>query len=323
MMKLTRSEIEKCVRYVHAALVQDGKIQLSEDVVELLTEGYHDQSTVSMPLKPQEHGIVTLTRPKSTALFADRVWSVGNPPEDPAITFGWEVPRDVRWRALLDLGVLQAESDGSLHEIENAPREATLDFMAYLGDLSRDMATDYRLRGANVAPLYGSTEARDAEYRSGDQGVVVAIADGVMVVNEDALVWDQVKEFRLDSTARTTYRRFIHWLDKEMSGKPAAFVADEIATRLERYEWALRKHGVETVTGALERTINPDMIAGASVVGATLQLLMNQPVWALLASGGLVLGGAALSLSRVALARKDIAMNHREIAYVHQVKTRF
>jgi len=172
-------------------------------------------------------------------------------------------------------------------------------------------------------PLYGSTEARDAEYRSGDYGVIIAIADNVMVVNEDSLKWDQVKEFRLDTVARKAYRRFIHWLDKEMSGKPAVFVADEIATRLDRYTWALQKHGIETVTGVLDRTIKPATIASASALGVTLQFFMNQPIWSLLASGGLLLGSAALSLSKVALARKDIEMNHTEIAYVHQVKTRF
>jgi|GEM_PF-4540841 len=150
-MKLTRSEIEEYVRYVHAALVQDGKIRLSEDVTESLIEDYLEQSSVSMPLKPQEHGIITLTRPKSTALFADRVWSVGNPPEDPAITFGWEVPRDVRWRALFDLAILQAEKDGSIKEIEKG-KEVTPGFIAWLGDMSREMAAEYRLRGANVAP---------------------------------------------------------------------------------------------------------------------------------------------------------------------------
>ena len=195
--------------------------------------------------------------------------------------------------------------------------------MGFCEDQSLEMASDYLKNGMNVVPLYDSTEARDSEYKSGDQGVIVAIANGIIVVDEDSLNWEQVREFRCDNIARTNYRRFIHWLDKEMIGKPTAFVADEISSRIEKYTWALRKHGIKTIIGALEQTIKPSMIASATTVGASLQYFLNQPIYSLLASGGLLLGSVVLSISKVALSQKDIAMSHREINYVHQVKTRF
>lgn len=322
-MKLSRAEIEECVRYVHAGLTQEGKIHLPVDVVDDLTETYHKQSVTSLPLRPCEQAIVTITRPKSAALFADRVWSVGNPEEDSEVTFGWEVPMDVRWRALFDLGVMEAEADGSISEIRSAPGEATESFVTWLGEVSRDLAADYRRRGANVSPLYDSAAARDAEYKAGDQPVILAIVDGVMVVDENALAWDQVLEFRRDSEARVAYRRLVHWLDGELIGKSAVFIADEIAARLERYDWAVRKHGIETLAGTLERMVDPRLLTGASAVAAAMQFVVSQPMWSLMAAGGLLIGGAALSAGRVALARKDITMGHREIAYVHDVKRRF
>ena len=75
--------------------------------------------------------------------------------------------------------------------------------------------------------------------------------------------------------------------------------------------------------GALERLVAPGLLTGASAVGAAMQFVMSQPVWSLMAAGGLLIGGAALSLGKVALARKDITMGHREIAYVHDIKRRF
>ena len=143
---------------------------------------------------------------------------------------------------------------------------------------------------------------------------------GRRIVDEDRLAWEQVQEFRRDARAHSAYRMFVHWLDGEMVGKPATFVADEIAARLERYDWALRKHGIETVTGALERTIQPGLLAGASAVGASLQFITTQPVWSLLAAGSFVVGGACLSLAKVLLARKDVELAHREIAYVQHAK---
>lgn len=321
-MKLTLTEIEDCVRYVYHGLSQEGKIHLPENVVQQLTEEYQVQSRIALPLEPHERAIVSLTEPKSAALFADRVWSVGRPPEDANLTFGWEVAYDVRWRALFDLGVMESEADGTLHEIESAS-PASPGFMKWLGSVSRELAANYRIRGANVSPLYDSAAARDAEYKLGDRAVLLAIADGVMVVDEDALAWEQVRQFRQDAEARASYRRFLHWLDREMVGKSTAFIADEISIRQDRYIRALRKHGIETVVGALERAISPGMLASASAAGAAVQFVMNQPIWSLLAAGGLALGSGAISLAKVALSREDIEHANQEISYVQAIKRRF
>lgn len=124
MMKLAETEIEDCVRYVHAILTQQGTIELQPEIIGRLTRSYYEQAVLTPPLDSQEQGIVTLARPKAAALFADRVWSVGNPGEDPNITFGWEVPSDIRWRAMFDLTWIDLEGRGGTEEILNAPREA-------------------------------------------------------------------------------------------------------------------------------------------------------------------------------------------------------
>jgi hypothetical protein len=295
-------------------------LTLGERVVDDLSESYHEQSLISRPLSPGEQGVVTLTKPKSAALFADRVWSVGRPREDADMTFGWEIPMDVRWRAMFDLGLMEAETQGEIDQLKNAPCDAGTQFVGFLEDTAHAIAGDYCRRGSRVTPLYNSVARRDAEYKPGDQAAIVAIADGLMVVDEDRLAWEQVQEFRRDTNAHSAYRIFVHWLDAEMVGKPATFVADEVAARLERYDWALRKHGIETVTGALERTIQPGLLAGASAVGVSLQFITTQPVWSLLAAGGFVIGGTCLSLVKVLLDRKDVELAHREIAYVQQAK---
>ncbi len=324
-MKLTSVEIYDLVRYVYAALVQENKIEpLPVEVVDSVSARYYEQSTVSGPLRPGEQAIVTFTKPKSAALFADRVWSVGSlpPVEDAHMTFGWEIAMDVRWRAMFDLAYLDAETKRCAHEIDNAPPGGTPEFMRWLEGIARDFAADYRLRGMTVSPLYDSAEVRDTEYRRGDRAAFLASADNLNLVDEDRLNWEQVKEFRDDSDARIAYRMFIHWLETAMVGKSASFIADEITSRLERYEWALRKHGIQTVLGTLERIINPGMLAGASAISASIQFITNQPIWSLVAGAGFTVAGVALSLSKVLLERKDIEIGQRDIAYVQQVKAR-
>jgi len=322
-MKLSREDIQDCVLYVHAVLVQECKSCVPVETALDLAKAYYEQSRISAPLQRGERAVVTLTRPKTAALFSERVWSVGQPAEDPQATFGWESPWDVRWRALLDLGLEHVASVGQLREIIDAPPEASPEFIRSLGVLARDIAADYRLRGANVSALYDSGAARDVEYGAGDAAAILAVAERVIVVDESALSWDQVRDFRRDSGACAAYRRFVHWLDGEMVGRPAGFIADEIASRLEQYEWALTKHGIETLVGPLEHLVDARILTGASAVSAAVQFVVGQPIWSVLAAGGITLGGAALSACRIALARKDLAMGYREIAYVQEAKAGF
>jgi hypothetical protein len=45
---------------------------------------------------------------------------------------------------------------------------------------------------------------------------VMVTLENLQIVDEKGLSWDQVVSFREDTEARKKYRRFLHWLDKEM-----------------------------------------------------------------------------------------------------------
>jgi hypothetical protein len=47
-----------------------------------------------------------------------------------------------------------------------------------------------------------------------------------------------------------------------MVSKPTSYISDEIACRLDRYEWALKKHGIQTVTGTIATTLDSKFLAG-------------------------------------------------------------
>lgn len=320
-MRLSDDEIANCVRYVHAAFEQRSGIEVPLGAVNEITSDFIRMARQSPPLSSNERAILSLTKPKSAALLADRVWSMSDE-ADPHIAFGWEVPKDIRLRALFALyQVTVGNNDGSEAALDKTVHQATERF---LNDIERDLANDFReSTGADVVPLYGSTARRDAQYHQGDEAAIIAVVENMDIIDEERLTWAQVIEFRRDKDARTAYRRFIHWLDKEMVGKPTGYIADEIADRLEQYEWALRKHGIQKVIGVLANTINPKSLISASSVGVAIEVIMKQPIWSLITTGGLIVGQTALSLVTTLLERRDIELAHREVAYVQEVKNRF
>ena len=105
-----------------------------------------------------------------------------------------------------------------------------------------------------------------------------------------------------------------------MVDKSVQYITDEIGQRLERYDWSLRKHGIQTVIGALSCTLNPKALVSSSTAGIAVDVMAGKPIWSLLATGGLLLGHAAVSVATALVERRDIEMAHREIAYVQQLK---
>lgn len=320
-MPLTKSDFLECIQYVYDGLTVREIIDVPSSVINDLVEKYEIMASNVRPISAGEKCIVSFLRPKSAALFCDRVWSINTIPDYESIAIDWNFPIEIRTHALLDLYIINHKrqfGDSAALPKEEGPYEEAIRF---IGDFEKDLAHDYRQRfGANVVSMYHSTAQRDAQYLPGNEPVIIAIAEDLAIVDEDALSWEQVMEFRNDNEIRTAYRTFIHWLDKEMVNKPASYIVDEILIRLERYEWALRKHGVQTVTGVLSTTFDPKFLVGTSATSTAIDFITKEPIWSLLAAGALLVGRASLSLTKVLLKREDIKHTHSEIIYVHEIK---
>lgn len=321
-MALSQSDIEREVRYAQRFFATDNFVsdERSEDVearIEGVIQDFTDMAARYRPLSSGERAIVTLFKPKTAALLADRVWSTASD-ADPGIGFGWELPMEIRLRALFaihDLFERAATAPPSVpvssHEMER-----------FFADVERDLARGFQDRtGATVVPLFSSSSRRDAQYHSGDQSALVSIVENLQIVDEEQLTWPQIAEFRRDEEARAAYRMFIHWLDKDMIDRSIQYVADEVAQRLERYEWSLRKHGIKTLIGCLSDTLNPRSLIATSTAALAVELIAGKPAWSLLTAGGLLVGHATLSAATIFVERRDVEMAHREVAYVQQIKT--
>jgi hypothetical protein len=324
-MTLSPADIERELRYVHrffssGEFVSNAPAEKVEATVEQVIRDFKDMAKRFRPLSSAERAIVTLTKPRTAALLADRVWTTASD-ADPNIGFGWELPMEIRFRALLAIIHLF-----ELRRAPTAPASGPVppqDIERLCADLERDLARGFHdTTGATVLPLYSSASRRDAQYHSGDQPALVSIVENLNIVDEEQLTWEQITEFRRDEEARAAYRRFVHWLDKDMVDKSVEYIADEVAERLEGHEWALRKHGIKTVTGSLSSTINPKSLVATSTAGLAVDLIAGKPIWSLLTAGGLLVGHAAVSMVTALVERRDVEMAHREVAYVQQIKTR-
>lgn len=322
-MTLSPADIEQELRYTHrfftsAEFVSNQPADKVEAVIEEVIRDFKDLAKRIQPLSSSESAIVTLTKPKTAALLADRVWTTASD-ADPNIAFGWALPMEVRYMALL----------ATIHLFERAPTApasgpvSQQGIETFFANLERDLAHGFQdATGAPVAPLYSTAARRDAQYQSGNQVALVSIVENLSIVDEEQLTWPQIADFRRDKEAQTAYRRFVHWLDKDMIDKSVEYVTDEVAQRLEQHEWALRKHGINTVIGNLSSTINPKSLIATSSAGVAVNLIAGMPIWSLLTAGGLLVGHAALSMTRAIVERRDVEMTRREVAYVQQIKMR-
>lgn len=174
--------------------------------------------------------------------------------------------------------------------------------------------------GIHTINIYDSENARKNEFTEGDRRVVVATLEGLGIIDNFALTWEQILDFRKDTNARRKYIRFLHWLDKDMIGKSPAFIQDEISIRLEDYEKSIKKHGIKTIVGTVSEVIDGKYILGSSGIAAGLSL-SGHPVLGFLVGAGLLIGKVALKVSETALSFDDKELgSNSEVSWVYEVE---
>ena len=174
--------------------------------------------------------------------------------------------------------------------------------------------------GINTVNIYGSENTRMKEFTEGDRRVVVASLEGIGIIDETTLTWEQILDFRKDTNARHKYIRFLHWLDKDMIGRSPAYIEDEISLRLQDYERSLKNHGIKTVIGTVSEVLDGKYIIGSSSIVAGLSL-SGHPVLGFLVGAGLLIGKVVIKISETALSFDDNELGiNSEVSWVYEVK---
>lgn len=286
------------------------------------------QARLADVVLPERHesASVALATPKTAALVYDRVWG-GLRYDIPAdVTFHGNSESELEFLAFAQvfnfLKELSEEDDPIVQANAGAMRrEFATRWQDLYGPSAHHEAARILAAGISashavgVTSVYASVDALDREYAPGNYEVIVATLSALDIPIEAALTWEQVAEFRRDKGSRQKLRRFVHWLDKDMAGRSAAFLADEISGRLEDYRAALRKHGISVALGSLASIIDSKAVIGGAAAVASLSYAADQR-WALLGGGAIMLASGALHVGRALLELRDVHESAKEIAFV-------
>ncbi len=305
------------------------------------------EEEIVLPMKGETVAI-TITKDKTAALCYDRIWLNGQ--ED---SKGEIIPKEVRCFggtepelevcAVVEYGTEVITEIFSSEEREmrskvarltkkvpsTKARQALTFFKKYLlsdidaafelmiRNISKTFSTKYKIP---MIPVFSSEEKRDRQYHEGEKEVVIVSLANLNIVDENEITWEQVLEFRADKENRGKYRRFIHWLDEEMVGKSQAFIEDAIALKLEAYEEAIKKHGIKTIVGTVDKALDSKCLLGASSMAGGLALAGN-PTLGILSAGLLIGGKIGVKLIQTKLDFDEVERGQNsEISWVYEAK---
>ena len=143
------------------------------------------------------------------------------------------------------------------------------------------------------------------DYPSGNNIVYQAALENLPDIIEDQVPWEQVIEFRSDKDAIRKYRALRLWLEYSLSAQSVEHARDLIALGIEDYEWAIRKHGLKTATGALSSIFSWKGLISITA-GVGVGAAIGGPVWSALTGTIFTVGRAAVWIAERMIQRKDI-----------------
>lgn len=185
----------------------------------------------------------------------------------------------------------------------------------------RRVAEDFWKYEIQAMPLYRSGSAFSSEFETGDVLVYQAVLDYVPLVDDKRIAREQILEFRKDKRARDQYRKLRAWLADALKGRTLDEALNLIGQKLDDYEWAIEKHGLETKIGALKSVIDSNYLAKLAA-GAGVAGIFGGPVWAALAGGSLILSKMSLYIAERKLDLEDIKRKS-EVALIHEIRKKF
>jgi hypothetical protein len=168
----------------------------------------------------------------------------------------------------------------------------------------------YAERGIRLTPIYLTPSEYDEITAQDSTGLEVAL-DHVPRVVDSELTWEQVLEFRKDKRSREMLDRLRRWFAMDLLEKSQDEITNILGKRLDDYQWAVRKHGLQTVIAGATSVIS-------FVVGpAMLQLLTASPL-AAVAGGVALASGVTAWVTNKLIEKTDIERD--EVAYIYEVR---
>jgi hypothetical protein len=121
-------------------------------------------------------------------------------------------------------------------------------------------------------------------------------------------------ELRNDVESRKQLRRLRLFFFQNYMGKPVAFVEDDLMRRIDDYEQARKKHGLDAVLSSISVLLDARTLQAAAVAGITTALF-GGPFAGISAGAVVEFGKVMIEVTKKRAAIRDLANGH-ELGYI-------
>jgi hypothetical protein len=190
--------------------------------------------------------------------------------------------------------------------------------------VERAVVLAYQKVGVTVIPSFADNKEFSTQYGKGEAVAYQAVLANLPVVNEDFLDWEQILQFRSDKEAVRKYRDLRLWLHHSLNAESVQHATYLISQKIDDYRWAIKKHGMQTVSKGLTQIYDWKDLATAGATSTVVGALGGGPiVSALFAVITVVPKIAAWVIDRRVTLRDVERGKNKEIAIIYEAQKRF
>lgn len=167
--------------------------------------------------------------------------------------------------------------------------------------------------GVDDFAVYGEPLSAPTQSAASDPCLILA---NLNLVDASKLSWRLILELRKDEDTVERLRNLRRTVYKDYSGKPEAFIKEDIQDRISEYEAATKFWNLPLQKGVLEIAMTGEAL---TAVGSAIALaLFGAPIAAAAAAGGAIaVGKAALSIAQ---RKREIELERRRNPMAYLVK---
>jgi hypothetical protein len=262
------------------------------------------------------------------ALMFDRVYAplIGSslspahrePPDIPLeISFSsWKVDEHVEWtRGTLSHWMENIGSVPPDFDFEEADKQ-------YMIRSEQELEAQYSYEGVMGTWCASERGIFLKRFSAGETAAYQGALNNLPIVTSD-ISWEEVRAFRRDPEALRKYRDLRLWLSEGLRASSEQHATDLIAQRIEDYRWAIKKHGLRTIVGAVSNLWDwKQSLALAAGVGAAATV--GSVAMAALVGGLAITSGIGAYFAERRISEKDTRRGAgREVAILVDIQDRF
>jgi hypothetical protein len=144
------------------------------------------------------------------------------------------------------------------------------------------------------------------------------------IVDTSNVTWEQIVEIKQDESAVKKLRNFRLFAYENFNGKSMSYISDRIDQKMDEYELACKKHGLELVSSSVSMLLDSKSLLGLSAIVAASIWAGNWQVASAAAIGETLIETSKLTIN-VLMKRHEYTAyrtNH-ELAYLFHLKEKF